>query len=711
VSDRLPSALLGCLLLALSLVACAREEPGRLRSPDGRLSLAFALDDDGAPRYRAWWDDEVVLLPSGLGLELKDAPPLSAGLRVIREARREVDEPWTTVWGQREEERDRFEELRVELQEEDAPGRRIDLVFRAYDDGLAFRYELPAQEGLDELVITEERTRFAFAADHRAWWIPDCWDSYELRVSETPLSELGEGRAPAEHGSCAAQEAFRGANTPLVMRSAEGLHLALHEARLVDYAGMTLVPDPARPLTLVSALVPWANGDKVRGRAPLVTPWRVLQMVESAGGLITSSLILDLNDPPGERDLSFVRPMSFVGVWWGMHLGLLSWIEGDERHGATTAEARRHIDFAAENGIGGVLIEGWNKGWDTLRSSDELDLITPAEDFDLEAVARYAQARGVQLIGHHETGGKVAAYEAQLDAAFARAVSLGIATIKTGYAGPIRPGGHHRHGQHMVRHYRRVLEAAWRHGINLNVHEPIKGTGLERTFPNMLTREGVRSMEWNAWSAGNAPSHTATLPFTRGLAGPMDYSPGIFDPRYERFGHQIEPRVIASERHLTDRPRVQSTLARQLALFVVLWSPLQMAADLIESYEGHPALAFIAALPNTWSETRVLSGEIGEHLVLARRERGGPAWFLGAITDEEARTIEVELSFLDDDTAWRATVYGDAVGAHYLDAPTALRIEPRTLEAGQALSLTLAPGGGQAMVIRPVSRDHPATTD
>ena len=697
------------LVLALAFAACAREEPGRLRSPGGRVSLAFALDDDGAPRYRAWWGDEEVLLPSGLGLELQGAPPLAAGLRVVREARREVDQPWTTVWGQREEERDHFHELRVELVEEDAPGRRLDLVFRAYDDGLAFRYELPAQDGLDELIITEERTRFAFAADHRAWWIPDCWDSYELRYSETPLSELGQGRSPAEHGSCAAQARFRGANTPLVLRTASGLHLALHEARLVDYAGMTLVPVPERPLTLESALVPWANGDKVRGRAPLVTPWRTLQVAETAEDLIASSLILDLNDPPAARDLSFVRPMSFVGIWWGMHLGLLSWIEGDERHGATTAEALRHIDFAAAHGIGGVLVEGWNKGWDTLRSSAELDLITPAEDFDLEAVARHARAQGVQLIGHHETGGKVAAYEAQLDDAFVRATHWGIRTIKTGYAGPIRPGGHHRHGQHMVRHHRRVLEAAWRHGINLNVHEPVKGTGEERTFPNMLTREGVRSMEWNAWSAGNPPSHTATLPFTRGLAGPMDYSPGIFDPRYLRFGHQIEPRVIASERHLTDRPRVQSTLARQLALFVVLWSPLQMAADFIESYEGHPAFRFIAALPNTWSETRVLSGEIGEHVVIARRERGGPSWFLGAITDEAARTIEVELDFLDDDKAWQATVYRDAPGAHYLEDPRALLVEQRVLEAGQALILALAPGGGQAMLLRPAPRDHPAT--
>jgi alpha-glucosidase len=465
-----------------------------------------------------------------------------------------------------------------------------------------------------------------------------------------------------------------------------GLFVSIHEADLTDYAGMTLVPDPGAPggTALRAELVPWPDGvTRVMGRTPFVTPWRTIQIARRPGELLESNLILNLNEPCTIEDTSWIRPMKYVGIWWGMHIGKYSWHEGPD-HGATTENAKRHIDFAAARGIGGVLVEGWNTGWNRWGARGAFDYVTSYPDFDLEEVAAYARERGIALIGHHETGGDAEDYEARVDEALDLYARLGVTAVKTGYAGGIYPRGQHHHGQWMVQHYRTVVKKAAERRIMLDVHEPIKDTGISRTYPNMMTREGVRGMEYNAWSEGNPPEHTTVLPFTRMLSGPLDYTPGIFD--------------ITFDEHKPDN-RVHSTRARQLALYVVLFSPLQMAADLPENYDGDPAFEFIGHVPVTWDETRGLDSRIGDYVVVARRS--GEEWFLGALTDERERLLRVTLGFLDEGRHYDARVFKDGRTAHWEHNPLPVEIETIDVRGGETLSLDLAPGGGQAIWFRP----------
>ncbi len=695
-------------LLALSLGHPIHAQPAEesIASPDGRLQVSVGTDEGGEPFYRLERDGRPLILSSRLGFLLKDAPPLNRNFRVQSVERRESDFTWQPLWGPVENIRDHYREMELELQEQDPPSRRMNLVFRLYDDGLGFRYVLPQQEQLTELVILSEETEFKLAGDYTAWWIPDDWDTYQLLYSEGPVSQMGRIRLEEnEHTHTAGSRIRRGANTPLTMRTDRGVYLSIHEAALVDYAGMTLLPDRQQPLTLRCNLVPWPSGEKVFGRTPLRTPWRTIQVAEKPGGLIESQLILNLNEPSVLQDTGYLEPMKYVGIWWSMHLGITTWAREGGRHGATTAEAKRYIDFAAENGIRGVLIEGWNTGWESWSRQDNFDFRTPYPDFDMAEVAGYAHQRGVLIMGHHETGGQVEPYEKNLEQAFDQYRSLGIKAVKTGYAGLIRPLGHYHHGQWMVRHYQNVVETAARYGLMLNVHEPIKPTGLSRTYPNLMTGEGGRGMEWNAWSTGNPPSHTLHLPFTRLLAGPMDYTPGIFDLKLERFAEQQQPWNALGG--LNTRGRVHTTLAKQLALYVVLYSPFQMAADLIENYQGHPAFEFIRQVAVDWSETRVLNGQIGQLLTIARRQRGTGDWFIGSITNETARSFPLGLDFLDPGKSYEATFYRDGLLANYRDNPTPLEVERRMVRAGESVVMRLAPGGGQAIVIREVNPRHP----
>lgn len=677
-----------------------------LASPDGRIVLRVGLDAKGAPFYAVRRDGEILVAPSTLGYELRDQAPLRDGFRILSMERRRIDEFWSPIWGERERIRNRAEELRMALVEEAAPGRRLDLVFQVHDDGVAFHYAIPAQAGADRIVILRELSRFRFVGDHACWWIPSNYDTYELLYRNTPLSMIGKAKqsSPA-HTHSTGQKGFRGANTPMTMRCAGGTHVALHEARLVDYAGMTLVPDGDDPLCLVSELVPWPNGDKVRATLPMRSPWRTIQIGDDPGDLVESSLILNLNDPCALEDTSWIEPMKYVGIWWSMHLGITTWGKKGGRHGATTAETKRHIDFAAANGIRGVLVEGWNTGWESWYKDDNFDFHSQYDDFDLAEVTRYAAKHGVEIVGHHETGGQIESYEKNLERAFTLYREHGVRAVKTGYAGKIRPAGIYHHGQRMVRHYRHVLDAAARHRIMLDVHEPIKDTGLRRTFPHVMTREGVRGMEWNAWSRGNPPEHQVNLVFTRGLSGPMDYTPGIFDLTFERYAHQHS--FWNAIDGLETKGRMHSTLARQLALYVVLYSPMQMAADLPENYDGHPAFQFIREVPVDWSESRVLSGVLGEHVVIARRGRGTHDWFIGAITDDEPRHAQVRLDMLDPKRSYLATFYRDGLLANYRSNPLPVTIERRMVKAGETLRIRMAPGGGQAITIRAVPRDHP----
>jgi alpha-glucosidase len=658
------------------LVPAAGQGPQRVLSPNGRNAVSVEIRD-GELHYSLQRDGRAVLLPSRLGFEFRGAQPLASGLRVVETAENTVDQTWTQPWGEVARVRDHHNELRVSVEEATAPGRQLVVVFRAFNDGVGFRYELPEQPELGEFEITEELTEYAMADDARAWWIPAFrMNRYEYLYRASPLSTLDT------------------VHTPLTLEFRDGLHVVIHEANLVDYAGMTLVGGPEQNRTLRAYLAPWNDGVKVRGRTPFVTPWRTIQLADRAADLAPSVLGLNLNPPSELDDVSWIRPMRYVGIWWGMHIGTMTWSSGP-RHGATTENTRRYIDFAAENGFGGVLVEGWNVGWDGnwIENADLFSFTQSYPDYDLQALAAYAGERNVGLIGHNETSMGIENYERQLEDAFRLYEELGIQAVKTGYVGDETAEGHAHHGQYMVRHWRKVVEAAARYGIMLNVHEPIKDTGERRTYPHMMTREGSRGQEYNAWAGdgGNPPEHETVLFFTRMLAGPMDFTPGVFDILIEsQTGAPRNPQ----------QARIRTTIAKQLALYVVLYSPLQMAADLPANYDNQPAFQFIRDVAVDWEDTRVLDGKIGDYVVVARKERDGDDWYLGAITDEEARTFEIPLWFLPQGRDYVAEIYADGAGAHWRDNPFPVDISSRAVDARSHLTLHLAPGGGQAIRIR-----------
>ena len=661
---------------AALLAAPARaQDQARVASPDGRNVVTVQIREGGL-YYSLQRDGRAVVLLSRLGFEFRGAPPLRDSLRIVATADTTVDQTWTQPWGEVARVRDHHREVRVTVAERTPPGRRFLVVVRAFDDGVGFRYELPAQPALGAFEIAEELTEFAMADNARAWWIPaNRWNRYEFLYSASPVSMLDT------------------VHTPLTLETSDGLHVVIHEANLVDYAAMNLLGTENRRLR--AWLAPYADGVRVRGRTPFVTPWRTIQVADRAADLAPSVLGLNLNPPNVLETTDWITPMKYVGIWWGMHIGTMTWHSGPQ-HGATTANTRQYIDFAAANGFGGVLVEGWNLGWDGnwIENGDQFSFTQPYPDYDLRGLAAYARQRGVTLIGHNETSMGVENYEQQLEEAFALYESLGIRSIKTGYVGDLTRQGHAHHGQYMVRHWRKVIETAARHRITVNAHEPIKDTGERRTYPNMLSREGARGQEYNAWGGdgGNPPEHETILFFTRLLAGPMDFTPGVFDILIQRAnGTPRRP----------EEPRPRTTLAKQLALYVVLYSPVQMAADLIESYADQPAFKFIRDVPVDWDTTRVLDGKIGDYVVVARRERGGPSWYVGAVTDENARTLEIPLSFLTPGRRYVAEVYADGPGASWRDNPLALAISQRTVDARGRLSLALAPGGGQAIRIRP----------
>jgi alpha-glucosidase len=675
----------GFILACLSAVALVCTAPplhaqARVASPDGRTAVTVELRE-GRLTYRLDRDGRPLILPSLLGFEFRGAPPLRDGFRITDTTRQSHDEWWTQPWGEVARVRDQHNELAVAVEEVAAPNRRFILRVRAFDDGVGFRYEFPEQPGMGEFQISEELTEFALADNARSWWIPSNYarkDRSEMLYSSGPVSVLDS------------------VQTPLTMQTRDGrTFLVIHEANLADYARMFLHGARSESRTLAAALAPLADGVKVRGRAPFVTPWRTIQLADKATDLAPSLLGLKLNPPNVLASTGWIHPMKYVGIWWGMHVGAMTWSSGP-KHGATTANTRRYIDFAAANGFGGVLVEGWNVGWDGdwIANRDAFSFTRAYPDYDLEAVAAYAKAKGVRLIVHNETSGGIENYERQLDSAFTLYRSLGLDAIKSGYVTDLTSEGHSHYSQYMVRHYRRVVETAAKYGIMLDVHEPMHDTGERRTYPNMMSREGARGQEYNAWSGdgGNPPEHETILFFTRLLAGPMDFTPGIFDLLLERgTGHARRP----------DEPRVRTTLAKQLALYVVLYSPLQMAADLPENYQGEPAFQFIRDVAVDWDTTRVLDGRIGDYVAVARRERGGPAWFLGAITDEEARTLDVPLTFLTPGRRYVAEIYADGPKADWLDNPLPLSITRRTVTSATRLQLRLAPGGGQAIRIRP----------
>jgi alpha-glucosidase len=666
------------VLLASMPTLVSAQSPLTVASPDGKTQVAVEVRN-GTLTYAVRHNGANVVTPSRLGFAFRGAPPLVDSLRIAGSQRASYDSTWTQPWGEVARVRDHHNELRVDVVETKAPARHFSVAFRVFNDGLGFRYELPAQPAITDYEISDELTEFTLADNGSAWWIASNrprLDRSEQLYSEGPVSTLDS------------------VQTPLTMKFSNGLYVVIHEANLVDYPRMFLAGPRMESRTLRAALAPWADGVKVRGHTPLVTPWRTIQLANRIEDLQPQVLTLNLNPPNKLGDPSWIVPQKYVGIWWGMHLNTMTWSSGP-KHGATTANTKKYIDFAAANGFKGVLVEGWNIGWDGnwIENKNAFTFTKAYPDYDLPGLAAYAKSKGVGLIAHNETSGGIENYERQLDDAYRLYQSLGIHAIKTGYVADTVGGGQSHYGQFAVRHHRKVIETAARSGIMVDAHEPIHDTGERRTWPNMMSREGARGQEYNAWGAegGNPPEHESILFFTRMLAGPMDFTPGIFDLLLKSTGEGART---------PEQSRPRTTLAKQLALYVVLYSPLQMAADLPENYAGQPAFQFIRDVAVDWDTTRVISGAIGDYVLVARRQKGTPTWFLGAITDENARTFTVPLDFLTPGKRYEAEVYADGPGANWRTNPLPVTISRREVTSATRLTVALAPGGGQAIRIR-----------
>ena len=695
--------------------ACVKhiDQPDAIQSPNEKISLFFELNEKGVPQYSVQLNGKDVIKKSSLGFDFLDQPDMKDGFVIKGFEEMMMNENWEMPWGEQRMVSNHFEELLVMLQEKEEPKRMMNIYFRAYDDGVAFRYEFPEQEGVNELKIVDEMSEFQLTGDHQCWWIPGDWDIYEHLYNTTKLSEI-DALEKAKHVNLAQTHIpYNAVNTPVTMKTDDGLYLSFHEANLTDYAGMTLKVD-TEAFKLTSGLVGSDNQEyKVIRELPFKTPWRSIQIAEEAKDLISSKLILNLNEPNKLGDVSWFKPMKYVGIWWEMHLGIASWDYGmtqsmgnwvdsghaHGRHGATTENAKRYIDFAAANGMSGILVEGWNTGWERWIGFEDregvFDFVTPYPDYDIEEVVRYGRDKGVELIMHHETSAAVTTYDQQMDTAFKLMNSLGIHSVKTGYVGKIIPKGEYHHGQWMVNHYRRVLETAAKYDIAINAHEPIKATGIRRTLPNAISREGLRGQEFNAWAqdGGNPPEHLAIVPFTRMLAGPIDFTPGVFDIKLTR---KTPNPVWGAEK----KNQANTTLAQQLALYVVIYSPIQMACDLPEHYEGNPALQFITDVGVDWERTEVLDGEVGDFVVIARQEKETMDWFLGAVSDENARDITIDFSFLEEGKTYQAIVYKDGKEAHWDENPLSLDIIKMEITNDMKKDFHLAAGGGLAISLK-----------
>jgi alpha-glucosidase len=660
--------------MTLSLNAWAQQVIASAASPGKVLDVEVQVDGGGKLGYAIKRNGKEVIGLSRLGFNLANAPKLDGGFTLLGQSATDVDATWEQPWGERQFVRNHYRELRVEVEQKNRNKRRLAIVFRIYDDGVGFRYEFPDQAQLRDAEILDELTEFTVAQPATAWWIPAAeLPGLEEEIRKAPLAEIGI------------------ANTPLTVRLNDGTHIAFHEAALVDYASMWLRKVDGQKLRAM--LAPSSYGPAVVRHGAFNTPWRTLQIADSAAGLYMSDLILNLNEPNKLGDVSWLKPSKFVGVWWEMHLQKGTWNAGP-KHAANTANTKHYIDFAAQNGFRGVLVEGWNQGWesDWGHGGADFSFTRPYADFDLPGLAVYAKTKGVRLIGHHETGGNLPAYEKQMDAAYKLYAQHGVDSIKSGYvheAGSMqftgrdgKPRYGHYDSQDGVNHFLKAVTEAAKYRIAIDTHEPVKDTGLRRTYPNWMSREGARGVEYNAWgSPPNSVDHEAKLVFTRMLSGPMDYTPGVLS-------------LVGA-----DGKVFNSTQAKQLANYVVIYSPLAMAADLPENYDKYPAaFKFIRDVPTDWADTRVINGAVGEYATIARKDRRSQDWYVGAVTDGQARTLALPLSFLDTGKTYVAEIYRDGDAADYRsERRFDLVTEKRSVSAKDALQLRLAPGGGQAI--------------
>ena len=697
------------IILLMSVLAMHWAVAQQQTSPDGNVVLSFSLKADGTPTYKMTYKGKPVINESTLGFTLKKDEPLTNHFKVVSDSKSTFKETWKPVWGEEKEILNHYNELLVQLKQ-DKTNRLMNIRFRVYNEGVGFRYEFPTQKELTYFVIAEENTQFAMTGDHTAWWIPGDYDTQEYDYNESKLSEI-RGLMKQSMTDNVSQYVFSptGVQTALMMKTKDGLYINLHEAALVDYALMNLNLDD-KNFIFQSWLTPDAKGDKGYLYTPTKSPWRTVMVSDDARNILASRLILNLNDPCALADTSWIKPVKYIGVWWEMITGKSSWAYTDDlptikldevdytkvkpngTHGANNDKVRHYIDFAAKHGFDQVLVEGWNVGWEDWfghRKDYVFDFVTPYPDFDIKALNDYAHAKGVKLMMHHETSGSTRNYERHMKAAYELMNKYGYNSVKSGYVGDILPIGEHHYSQSTINHYLYAIKEAAKHKIMLNAHEAVRPTGLCRTYPNLIGNESARGTEYEAFG-GNKPFHTTILPFTRLQGGPMDYTPGILETEVKN----VNP---------NNTSQVRSTLAKQLALYVTMYSPLQMAADLPENYERFAdAFQFIKDVPVDWQESVYLEAEPGRYITVARKDKHSDNWYIGNTSNENGHTSELLLNFLDKNKKYEATIYADAKNADWQTNPKAYTITKQKVNAKTKLKLTAAKGGGYAISIKEI---------
>jgi hypothetical protein len=679
-----------------------------IQSPSKKIAVDFKLTTSGQPSYSVNYNNKPVISESTLGIKLKDKPSLDANFEIETSKNSSFNESWKPILGEQASIVNHYNELTVSLIQKGTQI-KMNLIFRVFDEGVAFRYDFPKQKELNYFIISDEVSQFNLTDNNKVFWIPGDYDSQEYVYNETKFSEIDNSKLNLNNGI--GVKSISGNNvvqSPLMMKTASGLYLNIFEAAVVNYPVMHLDAE-VKNNKLTSHLVPNAIGDKAYLQAPCISPWRTIMMSDDARDIVGSKMILNLNEPCKLDDTSYIKPMKYVGIWWEMHVGKSTWdYAGSQnaqnvltkdllpsgKHGATTENTKRYIDFAAKNGFDGVLVEGWNEGWEDWFGNwkeEVFDFVTPYPDFDLNAVTAYAKSKNVKMIMHHETSASVANYERHLDRAFDLMKKHDYPAVKSGYVGKIIPRGEFHDGQTMVNHFNFVARRAADYKLMLNSHESSRPTGYSRTYPNYIAAEAARGNEFNAWSTGNPPMHETILPFTRLLGGPMDYTPGIFEIKMSYYDK-------------TKTEQVHTTLAKQLALYVTMYSPLQMAADLPENYEKYPdAFQFIKDVALDWQDSKYLEAEPGDYLTVVRKTKGKETWFLGAITDENARKSEIKLDFLTKGKKYKAIIYEDGKDADWKNNPIAYKISIIEVTSKSKIKLNLASGGGTAISFEPIN--------
>lgn len=671
-------------------------------SPDGNMEVSFSLDNNGTPYYSVIYKKDTVIYKSLLGFNCFDNINFESGFNFDKSQNSTIDEKWSPVLGETDTIRNNYNELKVFMHNK---SQKLNITFRLFNDGIGFRYEFPEQDSINNFIIKEEKTQFSLKGNHKAFWIPGNYDSQEYCPFTTKLSEVRKTFTDNYGKVNGSFYSETGMQTPLQLKTQDGIYINIHEAALIDFPCLTLDLDDSDYI-LNAHLTPNAIGYKGLIQAPFFTPWRTIIISDDARDILASKIILNLNEPCKYKDTSWIKPQKYIGVWWEMITGKSTWAYTEEngsyklgetdysktkpsgRHGANTKHVKEYIDFAAKHGFDGVLVEGWNQGWEDwfFKKKDFVfDFITPYPDFNIKEITKYAQEKGVELIMHHETSASTRNYERFMDKAYKFMVDNGYKTVKSGYVGPILPLGEHHDGQWMVNHYLYAVKKAAKYKIMVNAHEPVRPTGLHRTYPNLIANEAARGTEHPV-----NPDHTTILPFTRLIGGPMDYTPGIFEMDISK----INPRLNGQLKW------VNSTISRQLALYVTMYSPFQMAADLIENYERFPdAFQFIKDVAVDWQDTRIIEAEPGDYVTIARKEKSGNRWFVGSSVDENGHLSKFKLDFLDKNKKYLATIYRDAENAHYKKNPQAYVIEKKNVNNKTTLTIKSAPGGGFAIMI------------